>query len=80
VLVNLGNPLQHVSNTVVGNPHAERFIQPHSLVIEQQNSQPAAKQCDYDHQPGRKFFNIDFFVHLRYICETYDFVVLSLCA
>ena len=28
VLVNLGNPLQHLYNTVAGHPYAERFVQP----------------------------------------------------
>ena len=34
VLVNLDNPLQHIDNTVAGQPYAERFIQPHPFITE----------------------------------------------
>jgi hypothetical protein len=64
VLVDLDNPLQHIANALICQPHAERFIQPHPFISDEQNSQPPAKQRDEDdYQPGRQLVNFDFFVH-----------------
>ena len=63
VLVNPDDPLQHIGHTVVGQPHAERFIQPHHVFAEHKNAQTTTNQCDDENQPGREFFKFAFFVH-----------------
>ena len=40
MLVDLDDPLQHIDNTLVGQPHAEGFIQPHPFRIEQKTRSP----------------------------------------
>jgi len=46
VLVDLDDPLQHVGEAEVGQPHAERFIQPHPLTADTKKPQKPPDQCD----------------------------------
>ena len=63
VWVDPDDPLQHSGDTLVGKPHADRFIQPHAFDAEQYNPQKTTRQRDDEHEQGRRIFQFIIFVH-----------------